>query len=239
MKVLITENGRKFFFRGQDVHTQYGFVSKEDIEKAAPGDVLSTNTGKEMAVIEASFVDMYRRIKRGPQIIPAKDLGLIVSETGINHKSVVLEAGSGSGALTCFLAHLVKKVYTYEIRDDFHEIAASNVKFLGLKNVVMRKGDIYSGIKEKNVDLVVLDLPEPWKVLPHFSALKHGGFLVSYSPTIPQVGDFISEVRRIPGLMYLKTVEIIERDWEVEDRKIRPKSQAIGHSGFLTFVRRI
>jgi tRNA (adenine57-N1/adenine58-N1)-methyltransferase catalytic subunit len=239
MKVLMTSTGRKFFYRGQDVHTQYGFVKKEIVENAAPGDIVETNTGKQMTVYEPGFVDLYRKIKRGAQIIPQKDLGLIISETGVNHKSVVLDAGSGSGALCCFLGHLCKKVYTYEIREDFAAIVKKNIEMLGLKNVTLRMKDIYTGIDDKKLDLIVLDLPEPWKVLPHLSALNHGGFLVSYSPTIPQVGDYVDAVRATPGLTFLKTVEVIERDWEVEGRKIRPRSQAIGHSGFLTFCRRI
>lgn len=234
----MTPQGRKFFYRGDDVHTQYGVVKKEDVMKAKPGALVKTNMGKEMVVMASSFVDMYRKIKRGAQIIPSKDIGLIITETGVNHTSTVLDAGAGSGALCCFLAHVAKKVYTYEIRDDFAAIVSHNIEMLGLKNVVLKKKDIYGGIDEKNLDMIVLDLPEPWKVLPHISALKHGGFLVSYSPTIPQVGDFVDAVRRTSGLVFLKTVEVIERDWDVEGRKIRPRSQAIGHSGFLTFCRK-
>jgi tRNA (adenine57-N1/adenine58-N1)-methyltransferase catalytic subunit len=239
MKILMTPQGRKFFYKGSDLHTQYGFVKKEDIDAAKPGSIVSTNTGKEMVVFVPGFVDLYRKIKRGAQIIPSKDIGLILTETGLNKTSVVLDAGSGSGALCCYLAHISKKVYTYEIRDDFAEIVKWNIAMLGLKNVVQRKQDIYEGIKDKNLDVICLDLPEPWKVLPHIAALKYGGFLVSYSPTIPQVGDFVDAVRTIQGLVFLKTVEVIERDWEVEGRKIRPRSQAIGHSGFLTFCRRV
>jgi tRNA (adenine57-N1/adenine58-N1)-methyltransferase catalytic subunit len=239
MKILITSSGRKFLYRGEDLHTQYGFVKKSDIEDALPGTTVATNTGKEMKVIEAGFIDMYRRIKRGAQIIPAKDIGLILTETGLNHTSTVLDAGSGSGALCCFLAHHAKKVYTYEIRDDFALIVQKNIEMLGQKNVVLKKHDIYESILEKNLDVIVLDLPEPWKVLPHIAALKFGGFLISYSPTIPQVGDFVDVVRTTPDLVFLKTVEVIERDWEVEGRKIRPRSQAIGHSGFLTFCRKV
>ena len=239
MKMLVTPQGRKYLYRGEDIHTQYGFVPKKSIDNAKPGSTLKTNTGKEMLVTNAGFLDIYRRMKRSAQIIPLKDVSAVVAETGINSKSVVLDAGSGSGALCCFLANIVKRVYTYEIRDDFADIVRKNIEILGLRNVVLKKKDIYLGIDEQNLDLVALDLPEPWKVIPHAAALKHGGYLVSYSPSIPQVSDFVEAARSAGGLIYLRTIEVIQREWEFEQRKIRPKSQPIGHSGFLSFCRRL
>jgi len=238
MKALITDKGKMFFHKKGDLHTQYGFVKEDILKKSKPGTVVTTNTGKEMTVLEPGFMDMYKKIKRGAQIIPLKDIGKIITETGINKDSVVLDAGSGSGALCCFLANLVKKVYTYEIREDFSDIVKKNIEFLGLKNVVLKKKDIYEGISEKNLDLIILDLPEPWKVIPHAGSIKIGGYLISYSPTLPQVSDFVEEIKKTDGFTYLKTIEIIEREWEIEKRKIRPRSQPIGHSGFLSFVRR-
>jgi tRNA (adenine57-N1/adenine58-N1)-methyltransferase len=151
-----------------------------------------------------------------------------------------VDAGAGSGALACFLGNIVKEVITYEIREDFIKIVKKNIDFLNLKNVKIKNKNIYEGITEKNVDLVTLDLPEPWKALnPAEKALKVGGFLVSYSPSIPQVMDFVDNVRKNKNFAYLKTSEIIEREWDVDERKVRPRSQAIGHSGFLSFVRKI
>ena len=240
MKALMTDKGKLFFYRGSDMHTQFGFVKKEEIEKAKTGAKLSTNTGKQMKVINAGFMDLYKKIKRGAQIIPLKDVGTIIAETGINQKSVIVDSGAGSGALCCFLAHLAKKVTTYEIREDFAKIVLKNIEYLGLKNIELKQQDIYEGIDEKNIDVITLDLPEPWKVIPYAAkSIKIGGFLVSYSPTLPQVSDFVEAVRLDSSLVFLKTIEIIEREWEIDGRKIRPKSQAIGHSGFLTFVRRI
>jgi len=240
MIVLLADNGRLFFYRGVDLHTQYGFIKKGEIEKANPGMRLKTNTGKELILIEASFLDLYSKIKRGAQIIPLKDMATIVSSTGLCKKSVVLEAGSGSGASACFMAQIAKKVYTYEIREDFYKIVEKNIEFLGLKNVVQRLQDVYMGIKEKNVDIVLLDLPSPWKALDSVvKALKIGGYIVSYSPSIAQVSDFVDSISKTDGFIHIKTVETIEREWEVDGRKVRPKSQPIGHSGFLTFCRRL
>ena len=133
-----------------------------------------------------------------------------------------------------------KKVVTYDIREDFIEVVKSNIEFLGLKNIVVKNKNIYSSIDEKNVDLITLDVPEPWLAIDSCSnALKIGGFLVSYSPTIPQVMDFVNEIRKRKDFVHVKTAEIIEREWDVEDRKVRPKSITIGHSGFMSLARRV
>jgi len=241
-KVLITRQGRKFYAKelDKDLHTQYGFIKKEELNKSKEGSLLKSNTNKEFFIFNPSFIDLYRKIKRDAQIIPLKDIGLIIAETGINKKSRVLDAGSGSGALACFLAAIAKGVITYEIRDDFIEIVKSNIEFLGLKNIKIKKKDIYKEIDDKNIDVVILDLPEPWKAIETCSrALKPGGFLVSYSPSVPQMADFVNALRKNEKFVYIKTAEIIEREWEVEERRVRPKTSAIGHSGFLSFARKV
>lgn len=241
-RVLISDDRKRFFFKGIDIHTKYGFVKKEDIIKAKLGSKVKTQLGKEFTVISPSFIDKYMRIKRGPQIIPLKDLGMFISETGLEPNWKIVDAGSGSGALACFLANLVPKgkVYTYDIRDDHLAITQENIKFLGLKNITAKQLDIYKSIPHKNMNMVTLDLPEPWLALENcVKALISGGFILSYSPCIPQVSDFVEKVKKTKSLMYLKTIELIEREWEFEERKIRPKTQQIGHSGFLSLVRKI
>ena len=241
-KILITRQGKKFYSRDleQDLHTQYGFVKKEELGQAKEGSLLKSNTGKEFFVFNPTFIDLYRKIKRDAQIIPLKDLGLIIAETGINKDSRILDAGSGSGALACFLASIAKEVITYEIREDFIEIVKSNVEFLGLTNIKIKNKDIYHEIDEKDIDVITLDVPEPWKAIGScLKALKTSGFLVSYSPSIPQVADFVNIIRKNENFVYIKTVEITEREWEVEGRKVRPKSKGLGHSGFLSFARKV
>jgi len=239
-KVLINKQD-KFLIKdlNEDFHTKYGFFEKEDLKNKAGSKVIS-NTKKEFTVFNPYFIDLYKKIKRSAQIIPLKDIGLIIAETGIDRNTKVVDAGSGSGALCCFLANIAKEVTTYEIREDFIKIVEHNIKFLNLNNIKIKNKNIYEGIEEKNVDLVILDLPEPWKAIKSAkNALKFGGFLISYSPTIPQSSDFVNEVNKDENFVHVKTSEIIEREWEIEGRKIRPKSQAIGHSGFISFARRI
>ena len=239
--VLVSRTGRHIYVRNteEDYHCQYGMIKKEALGKAEETGVVQTNKGDELFAFSPGFLDSYKRIKRAPQIIPLKDAAAIIAETGIGNQSTVVDAGTGSGALAIFLANIAKKVVTYEIREDFAKIASENIEQLGIKNIVLKQKDIYRGIDEKNADAVTLDLPEPWKAIePAKKALKTGGFIASYSPTIPQASDFVKEAVK-SGLLHLKTIEIIQREWELNERVIRPKSQQIGHSGFLTFVRKV
>ena len=223
----------------RDFHTSEGIIPKTELKKK-DGSIIKTSQNKEFTIFSPSFIDFYKKIKRKAQIILLKDIALIIAETGINNKSIVVDAGSGSGALSCFLANYVKKICTYEIRDDFIDIVKENIKMLDLKNILIKKKDIYTGIDEKNIDLITLDLPEPWKVIKHAEkALKIGGFIVSYSTSVPQTADFVNTIRKNNKFIFLKTSELIEREWKIEGRRIRPESEGIGFSGFIIFARRI
>lgn len=238
---MLTKEGRKFFVKDTsgDMHTEFGYIKKSDLAKK-DGSKLMSNTNTEFMIFSPFFIDVYQKIKRDAQIIPLKDVGAILAETGINKKSKIVDAGAGSGALACFLANMAKEVVTYDIREDFIEIVKKNAEFLGLKNLRVKNKDIYKEIDEKDADTIVLDVPEPWKALDSCSkALKVGGFLVSYSPTIVQVSDMANAACKRNDFIHAKTLEMIEREWEVEQRKVRPKSRMLGHSGFLSFFRRV
>ena len=234
-KVLYCE-GHYFSWKRGDLHTEFGVVIEGDIKKAR--ESVKSNVGKEFKILEPNFVDLLRKAKRGPQIITNKDIGLILTETGIDKESTVLEAGSGSGFLTCNLARFVKKVVSYERREDFLKIATENAALLSLENISFKLHDIYESIEGKNLDLIVLDLPEPWKAIEHsFNALKQGAFFVAYLPSIIQVAEFIKEAEK--RFIIVKISEILEREWHVEPQRVRPASQMIAHTGFLCFLRKI
>ncbi|HLC96476.1 MAG TPA: methyltransferase domain-containing protein [Candidatus Nanoarchaeia archaeon] len=240
-KLLLTKEGHTFFLKdiSSDYHCQYGVVSKKDLRRKS-GSVVKTNTGTELTVIDPCFIDQFKRIKRGAQIITLKDIGTIVSETGIDASSKVVDAGAGSGALSCFLAHLCKEVTTYELRDDFFKIVAKNKEFLRLDNLKLKQGDITKGISEKNVNVFTLDIPDPWNALETAAnSLKPGGFLISYSPSIPQVMDMVNTTRSQGIFVHIKTVENIQREWEIDGRKVRPVTTQNVHTGFLSFFRKI
>ncbi|MBW2963368.1 methyltransferase domain-containing protein [Candidatus Woesearchaeota archaeon] len=239
-KILITKTGKDFFVKdlNQDFHTEFGFVKKSDLKKS--NTTVKTNKNQEMYILEPSFVDSFKKIKRGPQIILPKDIGTIITETGINKDSIVLDAGGGSGSLSCFLANIVKKVYCYEIRKDFIKIIKENINLLNLKNITIKNKDVSKNITEKNLNLITLDLPEPWHVIPQAEkSLKPGAFLIAYLPTITQVTQFVEQIKSSKKLFYLKTLENIQRNWVINQKIVRPESQMIGHTGFIIIARKV
>lgn len=231
-KVLIDPEGEKLYWRDGDLHTRFGVIKEKEIKNG----VVKSHIGKEFLVYDASFIDKVNRIKRGPAVVVNKDVGIIIANTGINAKSKILEAGTGSGRLTAFLANISSNVTSYEHKKEIFELAKRNLDDLKLK-VKLKNKDIYEGIDEKNLDAVILDLAEPWRVLKHAEkALKCGGFLVAYLPNITQV---IQLVRSLSAPFILdKVEEVIEREWYVDDR-VRPVNTILGHTAFLVFVRKI
>lgn len=240
-KEIVISNQRSFFVKdiSNDFSTDEGFISKKDLKKK-DGSVVKTNIGKEFNIFTASFPDKLRKIGRLAQIITPKDVGLIIAETGINKTSKIVDAGAGSGALACSLANIAKSVTTYDIRDDCLKIVRDNKKFLKLNNLKIKKGDIYRNIEERDVDVITLDVPEPWHALDNVcKALKPGGFLVTYLPTVLQISDLVKSAGMIDELAHIKTVELIERQWKIKGRAVRPTTKGIWHTAFLSFFRRI
>jgi tRNA (adenine57-N1/adenine58-N1)-methyltransferase len=240
-KEVRTIKGMRYYLKdlNQDFHSKYGIISKKDLKKK-DGSVLKSNTGKEFTIFTAQFADDFRRLKRAPQTIIQKDIGAIISETGLGKKDIVVDAGTGAGGLACALANVCKHVYSYEIKEEHLKVAKENIKNLGIKNITLEKKDINKGISEKNVNVIVLDLPEPWKTVKKAQkALKIGGFLIAYTPTILQASQFAEEIRKNKSFLFDKTIELIQRKWIVDGRRLRPGSAEIGHTAFMTFVRRI
>ncbi|MBI4016652.1 MAG: methyltransferase domain-containing protein [Candidatus Aenigmarchaeota archaeon] len=240
-RTVTTVKSKQYFVKdtSKGFHTTFGVIQPAELQKP-DGSVIKSDQGKEFILFSPQFIDKYKRLRKLPQTIPLKDIGFIIAETGINKDSVVLDAGAGSGALAASLARIAKKVATYEIRPDFVANIKENFASLGLENIELKEKNVYEGFDEQTADLVTLDLPEPWKAVEHAAkAVKVGGFIINYSPSVPQVMDFVAAVRKNQHLLLVKTVEQIERLWEFEDRRVRPKSISIGHSGFLTVVRRI
>ena len=223
----------------KDFNTNEGVIKKADLKKK-DGSIVKTNQDKEFVIFSSSFIDDFQRINRLAQIITPKDIGAIIAFTGLNKSSKVLDAGSGSGALAIFLATIAKNVVTYDINDEYIKLVKENVKKMNIKNITVKKGDIYREIKEKYIDVITLDVPAPWNAIKTVDkVLKIGGFLVSYSPTVLQVSDFVNQISHNPNFLYLKTIELLKRDWKIEGRIARPHTQMLGHTGFLTFVRKI
>lgn len=215
-------------------------IKAEDFKKAS--GIVKSNTGEEFYIIPASFMDNFAKIKRMAQIILPKDIATIIAETGINKDSCAVDAGAGSGALACYLAHICKQVTTYEQRKEFIKVVEYNQELLGIDNLKIKNGDVYKKITEKNIDLVTLDLPQPWMALDNAAkALKTGGYLVAYLPQATQVVELVKNLNKHKNFVYIKTLENIQRAWDIVPEKniARPESRMIGHTAFLVFARKV
>ncbi len=238
-KILVHQKtGKKFLVKdlNEDFHTQYGIIPAAEL-KSQKEAVLSTKKEKFL-LLNPTFPDLWENLLRGPQVMLPKDIGLIMAKTGINKNSKVVDAGGGSGSLCFSLANVCGEITVYEINPEHYAILQKNQQLFQLSNITLKQDNIYDGIAEKELDLLTLDLPEPWKVIPHAEkALKAGGYLVVYLPNLTQVLQFIDGVRK-SKFTILETIELLERKWKIEERILRPEFEMLGHTGFLTFCRK-
>lgn len=239
-KILINQKtGKKYLIKdaSMDFHTSEGVISKKDL--SSKKSELESSKGKKFSLLEASFVDLWENFKRGPQIVLQKDIGLILTKTGVGKNSKVVDAGGGTGSICCYLANFCKKVTSYEIQKELISVLEFNKKLAGLTNLTIKNKNIYDGITEKDLDLITLDLARPWEVIAHSEkSLKTGGFLVVYLPNIIQVKQFIDSLRK-SSIKLLGIEELLERKWKSEDKILRPEYEMLGHTGFLVFCRKI
>ncbi len=197
---------------------------------------------RSLLVLPASRRDRMEALARGPQTIGPKDAASLIFAADVSPDDVVVEAGAGSGWLTVALAAAVGprgRVVAYDRRGDFAALAQENVRRAGMADrVEVRVADIARGIQEHDVDAVVLDLPEPWTVVPlAWDALRVGGSFASFSPTVEQVRSTWEALARHP-FVDLRTLEVIERELEVRETGTRPSHAPIGHTGYLTTARK-
>ncbi len=188
-----------------------------------------------------TLAEVVLKMPRGAQVIYPKDLGPILVMADIFPGARVLEAGLGSGALSMTLLRAGARVTGYELRPDFAARAVANVTgFLGasvLERYLVEVRDVYEGIAEKGLDRVVLDLPEPWRAVKHAAeALRPGGIIVSYLPSISQVAT-LREALTSSGFAMAETIEVLQRSWHIEGQSVRPDHRMVGHTGFLTGAR--
>jgi len=229
---------------GKEFHSHSGVVLHDDVIGAPEGTSFRATRGTSYLVLRPTLSDFVLKMPRGAQVIYPKDIGPILLLADIGPGTRVLETGVGSGALSMGMLRSGADIVGYELREDFANRARTNVeRFLGadaLDRYRVELRDSYEGIDERDLDRVVLDLPEPWQVVPHaVDALRPGGIIVSYSPSIVQVTQFRDALDKAGCFARLETIEVMHRGWYVEGAAVRPDHRMVAHTGFLTSARRL
>jgi len=242
--MLIDAKDRRYLITlsaGSSFHTHAGIVAHDEVIGATEGSRIRSNADRTFLVLRPTLSDIILKMPRGAQVIYPKDLGAILLQADIAPGQHVLEAGVGSGALSMTLLRAGARISAYEIREDFAAHARKNVvDHLGedvAYDVQIR--DVTLGIDERDLDRVLLDMPEPWAVVAHAeAALRPGGILLAYLPTINQT-QLLRETlsRHCFGLE--ETSEILRRTWHIDGRSVRPDHRMVAHTGFLTTARRL
>jgi len=224
-----------------------GKVSHDALLGREDGGTVVSTRGERFLVLRPTLAEFVLEMPRGAQVVYPKDLGAILLGADIFPGARVLEAGTGSGALTMTLLRAVGPggcVVSYEIRDEFARIADQNIRrFLGAADtLVLRRQDIYAGILAEDApfDRIVLDVAEPWRVARHaVEVLVPGGIFCSYVPTVPQVVQTTEALRHTGAFELIETVEVLLRPWNVDGLSVRPAHRMVAHTGFLTTARRV
>ena len=242
--LLVDSKARRYLItltEGGEFHTHAGVVPHASLIGQPEGvTVRSTNNARFVAV-RPTLSEFVLKMPRGAQVIYPQDLGPMLLLADVFPGARILESGVGSGALSMTLVRAGAHVVGYEVRDDFAKKAEANVAaFLGAEGsarFAVHVRDVYEGIDETDLDRVVLDLPEPWRVVKHAEhALHAGGILVSYVPSVVQVMQ-LRETLDDSAFGMVQTIEVLQRGWHVEGQAVRPDHRMVAHTGFLTTAR--
>ncbi|MCL7475108.1 MAG: methyltransferase domain-containing protein [ANME-2 cluster archaeon] len=241
--VLLKGNGKRYIVSVQekDLHTDVGIFKLGQLLDMEYMDVIISHLGFEMRVYRLRAADLFNSLKRTGAPISPKDIGMIIGHTGLNKEDTVLDAGTGSGILAIFMGLIARRVVTYEIREDFAEVARSNIALAGLTNVEFRSGDLVKEIRslDETFDMVTLDMQAADKVVPYvLEILKPGGYLVVFSPFLEQAKEVRMAIS-IEKFEEVVTLECTQREISFSERGTRPSTISIGHTGYLTFARAI
>jgi tRNA (adenine57-N1/adenine58-N1)-methyltransferase catalytic subunit len=244
-RVLLIDHKRRRYLvtlkAGAQFHSHAGYLDHDAIIGAAEGSTVRSTKGSPYLTLRPTLTDFVLKMPRGAQVIYPKDLGPMLMLADVFPGAKVLESGIGSGALSMALLRAGAIVTGYELRDDFANRAQANVEsFLGdeaMGRYHVELRDCYHGIDAVDLDRVVLDLPEPWQVVKHAEqALRRGGILVAYTPSIVQAMQ-LRETLAASSFDLAETMEVLQRTWHIEGQAVRPDHRMVAHTGFLTHAR--
>ena len=243
LALLTDRKSRRYMItltEGDTYHCHLGRLQHDQLIGSSVGGWYRTDKSHTLLAVRPTLGDFVRQMPRGPQIIYPKDLGNIVNFADIFPGATVVEGGLGSGALTAALLRAVGnagKVINYEIDESVLPKAMRNIERIipDTSNLEIKIGDIYQPIAERNVDRVILDVPEPWQAVAGIGdALVMGGILLSFVPTIMQVQRLVLAMEEDGRFQMIESMETLLRTWHITERSVRPDHRMIAHSGFLT-----
>ena len=247
--LLVDKVGRRYklTLKSGATHSLHsGGFAHDDLIGKSEGVIVTTNKGARLLVVRPTFAEQVTGRVRQAQPIYPKDLGAILVGADIHPGARVLEAGTGTGALTLAAIRAVGPsglVVSYENREEFLDAAKRGIEeTLGSipANLELKLGDIYAGVEERDMDRVLLDLPEPWLAVPTVqAALRAGGIVFAHCPNVSQVQRFFDCLREVRGFGLLEAIEVLQRGWTVRGRSMRPSHRMVAHTGFLCFARRL
>jgi tRNA (adenine57-N1/adenine58-N1)-methyltransferase len=247
--LLVDGKGRHYLVRLQEggvFHYHLGMVPHANLIGADAGIRVTSSGGGKLLVLRPRMVDFVLKMPRGAQVVYPKDMGPIVIYADVAPGLTVLEAGTGSGALTLALLRSVGnegRVISVERRADHAELAHKTIiKWLGgvPANLDLRVGEVEDVVAELAVDRIILDLPEPWHVVKVAAASQRPGLILcSYLPTVPQVQTTVEAMEESGAFAEIEVFETLHRTWNVSGRSVRPDHRMVGHTGFVVIGRRV
>jgi tRNA (adenine57-N1/adenine58-N1)-methyltransferase len=246
LAMLVSGDRKQFFINlkpGEILQTHRGILKHDDLIDIPWGSELRSHLDARYHILEPTLRDLLLQIKRHSQIIYPKDIGYILLRLSIGPGKTVVEAGTGSGALTTALAWMVGpdgKVISYDRRADMQDLARRNLEKVGLLDRVdLRQREIAEGFDEQDAEALFLDLPSPHTLIPQArAALRNGGVLGVIVPTTNQVNVLLESLQR-NGFHMVEVCEILLRFYKPVPERLRPVDRMIAHTGFLIFARAV
>jgi tRNA (adenine57-N1/adenine58-N1)-methyltransferase len=246
--VFLDRKDREYLFRldrNRAVSIRGGKIAVDGVIGLNEGSVVRSSVNEPFLVFRPNLPQLIPNLPRNAQVIYPKDIGPILVWADVFRGARVVEAGMGAGALSIALLRAVGnegQLFSYEIREDFAELAQKNVaRYFGpAANWTVKIGDVTVELNETEIDSVILDLPEPWQVIDAaWKALRPGGILLCYLPTVVQVKCLVDALRDDKRFACIETSETLMRFWHIKGMSARPQHRMVAHTGFLTSARRL